>query len=541
MRRAARGAGGEVARLDERDREPAGGGVERRAGPDDAAADDEDVELFLAESLPCLGALLGTELSATPVASLARSESPSLRSPCRDSPSLRSPKSTPVASLARIRPSSGESSDTSHPQASSFCAEGWDEGRGDGPGESIHRRHRPGHHLARAASCSTSDGRVVARRPASSTGRSSRSPAGSSTTRSRSGATPTTVIGRARSARRRRARRATSPRSASPTSARRPSCGTARTGEPVAQRDRLAGHAHRSASCDELGRRRRRGPLPRRAPGCRSPTYFSGPKVALDPRQRRRARASAPSAASCCSARSTPGCCGTSPAAATAACTSPTSPTPAARMLMDLETLAVGRRAARRCSASRARCCRQIRSSSRGRTATARRRLARRRARSPAILGDQQAATVRPGLLRRRARPRTPTAPATSCCSTPAPRSSPSTNGLLTTVCYQIGDADAGLRARGLDRRHRLAGAVAARQPRPHRARAARSRRSRATVDDNGGVYFVPAFSGLFAPYWRPDARGAIVGLTRYVNKGAPRARRARGDRLPDPRGRSTR
>ncbi|PTN36065.1 glycerol kinase GlpK [Desulfonatronum sp. SC1] len=36
---------------------------------------------------------------------------------------------------------------------------------------------------------------------------------------------------------------------------------------------------------------------------------------------------------------------------------------------------------------------------------------------------------------------------------------------------------------------------------------------------DNGGVYIVPAFSGLFAPYWRPDARGAIVGLTRYVNK----------------------
>lgn len=40
------------------------------------------------------------------------------------------------------------------------------------------------------------------------------------------------------------------------------------------------------------------------------------------------------------------------------------------------------------------------------------------------------------------------------------------------------------------------------------------------TVDDNGGVYFVPAFSGLFAPYWRADARGALVGLTRYVNKG---------------------
>ncbi len=39
-------------------------------------------------------------------------------------------------------------------------------------------------------------------------------------------------------------------------------------------------------------------------------------------------------------------------------------------------------------------------------------------------------------------------------------------------------------------------------------------------MDDNGGVYFVPAFSGLFAPYWRDDARGAILGLTAYANSG---------------------
>lgn len=38
-------------------------------------------------------------------------------------------------------------------------------------------------------------------------------------------------------------------------------------------------------------------------------------------------------------------------------------------------------------------------------------------------------------------------------------------------------------------------------------------------VPDNGGIYFVPAFSGLFAPYWRGDARGAIVGMTRFINK----------------------
>jgi len=40
------------------------------------------------------------------------------------------------------------------------------------------------------------------------------------------------------------------------------------------------------------------------------------------------------------------------------------------------------------------------------------------------------------------------------------------------------------------------------------------------TVDDNGGAYFVPAFSGLYAPYWKASARGVIAGLTRYVNKG---------------------
>jgi len=40
-----------------------------------------------------------------------------------------------------------------------------------------------------------------------------------------------------------------------------------------------------------------------------------------------------------------------------------------------------------------------------------------------------------------------------------------------------------------------------------------------ASVPDNGGAYIVPAFSGLFAPYWRPDARGAIVGLTRFITK----------------------
>ena len=95
----------------------------------------------------------------------------------------------------------------------------------------------------------------------------------------------------------------------------------------------------------------------------------------------------------------------------------------------------------------------------------------------------------------------------------------PSKNGLLTTVCYKIGDQRDRVRAGGRGRGDRLAGAVDPRQPgligsAPEIETLAK------TVDDNGGAYFVPAFSGLFAPYWRGDARGAIVGLTRYVNKG---------------------
>ncbi len=44
-------------------------------------------------------------------------------------------------------------------------------------------------------------------------------------------------------------------------------------------------------------------------------------------------------------------------------------------------------------------------------------------------------------------------------------------------------------------------------------------RNSPGEVEDNGGIYFVPAFSGLFAPYWQSNARGVIIGLTRYITK----------------------
>ncbi len=90
-----------------------------------------------------------------------------------------------------------------------------------------------------------------------------------------------------------------------------------------------------------------------------------------------------------------------------------------------------------------------------------------------------------------------------------------SQNGLLTTVCYQFGDAKP---------IYALEGSMAVTGSAVQWLRdqlgiisgAAQSESLARQVDDNGGVYFVPAFSGLFAPYWRSDARGAIVGLSRF-------------------------
>jgi glycerol kinase len=95
----------------------------------------------------------------------------------------------------------------------------------------------------------------------------------------------------------------------------------------------------------------------------------------------------------------------------------------------------------------------------------------------------------------------------------------PSKNGLLTTVCYKIGDKPA---------IYALEGSIAVtgsliqwlRDNLGIISSAPEVEDLAKTVEDNGGAYFVPAFSGLFAPYWRADARGALVGLTRYVNKG---------------------
>jgi glycerol kinase len=94
-----------------------------------------------------------------------------------------------------------------------------------------------------------------------------------------------------------------------------------------------------------------------------------------------------------------------------------------------------------------------------------------------------------------------------------------STHGLVSTVAYQFG---------GEKPVYALEGSVAitgalVQWVRDNLGLIERSEDIQAlaqTVTDNGGVYFVPAFSGLYAPYWKDDARGVIVGLTRYANKG---------------------
>lgn len=93
-----------------------------------------------------------------------------------------------------------------------------------------------------------------------------------------------------------------------------------------------------------------------------------------------------------------------------------------------------------------------------------------------------------------------------------------SQNGLLTTVCYQMGDQSP---VYALEGSIAMAGAtVQWLRDNLHLIRnAAETEEIAKSVSDSGGCYFVPAFSGLFAPYWRSDARGVLVGLTRYVNR----------------------
>ena len=135
-----------------------------------------------------------------------------------------------------------------------------------------------------------------------------------------------------------------------------------------------------------------------------------------------------------------------------------------------------------------------------------------------AILGDQQAAMFGQGCFRPGSAKNTYGTGLFLLLNTgTTPKFSE--NGLLTTVCFQ---------REGERPVYALEGSVSMGgslvqwlrdnlQMIPNAASIENMARS---VKDNGGVYFVPAFSGLFAPYWRSDARGALVGLTRYVNRG---------------------
>lgn len=134
------------------------------------------------------------------------------------------------------------------------------------------------------------------------------------------------------------------------------------------------------------------------------------------------------------------------------------------------------------------------------------------------ILGDQQAALVgqacfRPGEVKNTY--------GTGCflLMNTGERLVPSNCGLLTTLAYKFGGAPAHY---ALEGSVAIAGALV-QWLRDNLGLIAKSPDVEAlarTVNDNGGVYFVPAFSGLFAPYWKESARGVIAGLTRFANKG---------------------
>ncbi len=95
----------------------------------------------------------------------------------------------------------------------------------------------------------------------------------------------------------------------------------------------------------------------------------------------------------------------------------------------------------------------------------------------------------------------------------------PSRHGLLTTLGYKIGNNPA---AYALEGSIAVTGALVqwVRDNLGIIQNSSEIEPLARTVNDNGGVYFVPAFSGLYAPYWKDSARGVIAGLTRYVNKG---------------------
>ena len=133
------------------------------------------------------------------------------------------------------------------------------------------------------------------------------------------------------------------------------------------------------------------------------------------------------------------------------------------------------------------------------------------------ILGDQQAATFGQACFKKGMAKNTY---GTGCFTLINTGKEPvfSENGLLTTVAYKIGDQEPS---------YALEGSIAVtgsliqwlRDNLGIISSSSEVEELASSVEGNGGVYFVPAFSGLFAPYWKDDARGVIVGLTRYNTK----------------------
>ena len=134
------------------------------------------------------------------------------------------------------------------------------------------------------------------------------------------------------------------------------------------------------------------------------------------------------------------------------------------------------------------------------------------------ILGDQQAALVGQTCFRAGEVKNTY---GTGCflLMNTGERAVPSNFGLLTTVAYKMGSAPA---CYALEGSVAISGALVQwlRDNLGVIEKSADIETLARTVNDNGGIYFVPAFSGLYAPYWKDNARGVIAGLTRYVNKG---------------------
>ncbi|MDI3331095.1 MAG: glycerol kinase GlpK [Micrococcus sp.] len=134
------------------------------------------------------------------------------------------------------------------------------------------------------------------------------------------------------------------------------------------------------------------------------------------------------------------------------------------------------------------------------------------------ILGDQQAATFGQAAFGRGDVKNTY---GTGCflLQNTGTTPEPSSHGLVTTVAYQVEDAPA---AYALEGSVAVAGSLVQwlRDNLGLIRSSAEVEALAGTVEDNGGVYFVPAFSGLYAPYWRPDARGLIAGLTGYATAG---------------------